>query len=181
MQNKLAPKLEMKEVGVDLCFLQWFYKTTHEITEMRAVPHHSGSLSASRHWKCHRVFLLPERKPCLFVPPSRNLLSLYPSDANASCHCRPQTKFAKVMFSHVSVHRGMGDGSLSRVGFCPGGVPLSIGISVQGGLCPGGVYIQEGISVHGGSLSRGSVMETTPVTVTCGRYASYWNAFLLKY
>ena len=49
-------------------------------------------------------------------------------------------------------------------------------LSVHGGggvLCPGG-------SLSGaGSLSRGrvSVREISP-TVTCGRYASYWNAFL---
>ena len=62
------------------------------------------------------------------------------------------------------------------------GVSLSGGVSVQGGLCRGGV------SVHGGSLSRGSLsvgplsggisVRETPRTVTCGRYASYWNAFL---
>ena len=36
------------------------------------------------------------------------------------------------------------------------------------------------LSVHGGgSLSRGSLSGRPPRTVTCGRYASYWNAFLL--
>ena len=61
---------------------------------------------------------------------------------------------------------GLSGGSLSRgaclstgggLGLCPGG--LCPGGSVQGGLCPGRVS----------------------VTVMSRRYASYWNAFLLKY
>ena len=84
---------------------------------------------------------------------------------------RPQTKFAKVMFSQafylstggeVSVQGGGssvqgegslsgGRGSLSKGGFCPGGV------SVQGGLCT-----------------------ETPRTVKELAYVSYWNAFLLE-
>ena len=92
-----------------------------------------------------------------------------------------------------------GGGSLSRgrvsvqgKGFClgdlcPGGVSvqrgsLSKGVSVQReDLCPG-----EGLCPGGGSLSRvgslsGGVSVRDPPphrTVTCGRYASYWNAFL---
>ena len=53
-------------------------------------------------------------------------------------------------------------GSLSRRDLCPGGL-------CPGGLCPG-------LSVQGGSLSRRS-----PSMVTCGCYASYWNAFLLLF
>ena len=71
---------------------------------------------------------------------------------------RPQTKFAKVMFLHLSVilfTRG--------VSVCPGG------ISIPGGLCP------QGVSVQGGSLSW-----RPPGMVTSGRSASYWNAFLLN-
>ena len=83
-----------------------------------------------------------------------------------------------------SVHRG--GGSLSRGG-----------ISVGGGLCPGrgGVSVQEGgcLCPGRGSLSRkggglcpgrgrlcpgGSLSGRPPGTVTCGRYASFWNAFL---
>ena len=68
---------------------------------------------------------------------------------------------------------------------------LCSGVSVWRGLCPRegslsrGVSVQEGVSVQGGllsragSLSRGSVIET-PLTVMSGRYASYWNAFLLE-
>ena len=67
-----------------------------------------------------------------------------------------------------------------------GGVSVSIrGVSVPRGLCPGGISVQ-GLSVQRGFLSRGvslsiggfSVRET-PSTVTSGRYASYWNSFLL--
>ena len=77
------------------------------------------------------------------------------------CCCRryrPQTKFVKSIFSQcLSVHGGGG-------GLCPGGF--------QPGGCPGGVSVQE-------SLSRGSLSGRPPRTVTCGQYASYWNAFLL--
>ena len=73
----------------------------------------------------------------------------------------------------ISVQRGLCLG-----GLCPGGLCLR-GVSVWGGSLFGG-------SLSGGSLSRGrvSVREIprteTPRTVTSGRYASYWNAFLLK-
>ena len=67
------------------------------------------------------------------------------------------------MFLHMSVILFTGR-SLSR-GLCPG----------KGDLCPGGgLYL-------GGSLSvcQGDPLWTeTPRKVTCGRYASYWNAFL---
>ena len=96
-------------------------------------------------------------------------------------HCyRPQTKFAKVMFSLVvvcpqggggSVHKGVSVGESLLGGLCLGGC-LSRGVSVpgslSGGLCPrglcaggsmsGGISVQ-GVSVQGvsvqGSLSRG--------------------------
>ena len=72
-------------------------------------------------------------------------------------------------------------GSLSRWGvsvqvrsLCPGGRSLSRwgggSLSRWGEiLCPGGFSVQE-------SLCQGD-----PRRVTCGRYASYWNAFLLIY
>ena len=67
---------------------------------------------------------------------------------------RPQTKFAKVMFSQVSVC------CLSNGGLCRGGVihPKVGGVSVQGGLCPRGVIHPNGGGSlsKGGSLSRGS-------------------------
>ena len=75
---------------------------------------------------------------------------------------RPQTKFAKVMFSQVSV--------------CPRGE-----VSVQGWSLSRGISVQ----VSGGLCLRVpvqtvSVTETPPrVTVMYWWYASYWNAFLL--
>ena len=89
---------------------------------------------------------------------------------------RQQTKFAKVMFSQVSV-------CLQR-GLCPEGV------SVQRYLCPEGVSVQ-GMSLFRGCLSGGSLSGglcpgdlcpggggSLSRKVTCGRYASYWNTFL---
>ena len=60
------------------------------------------------------------------------------------------------------------------------------GVSVQGGLCLGGFCLEslsEGVfvSLSGGSLSEGSLSGRPPHTVMRGRYASYWNAFLLVY
>ena len=61
---------------------------------------------------------------------------------------RPQTKFAKVMFLQVSV--------------CPRGR----------GAPEGGCLLQEGVSGPGGCV------HPHPDGYCCGRYASYWNAFL---
>ena len=70
--------------------------------------------------------------------------------------------WGKVMFWHLCVILFTG-GSLSQHA---SQVTWRGGVSVQGvGLCPGG----------GGGLSG-----RPPVTVTSGRYASYWNAFLLR-
>ena len=98
----------------------------------------------------------------------------------------------------LSVHGGgLYGGSLSSVvsvqgrGLCLREGSLSKGgVSVRGGLCPGGpggslsrgeVSVQgRGLCPGEGSLSRGGVsVSETPRTVTCGWYASYWNAFLL--
>ena len=70
---------------------------------------------------------------------------------------RPQRSCGKVMFLHLSVILFTGGGisvqGVSKGGLCP-----------REGLCPGG-------------LCQGK----PPVrTVTCGRYVSYWNAFLLE-
>ena len=78
------------------------------------------------------------------------------------CYCL-QTKFVKVMFSHVFVcPRGGGlcpeGGSLSR-----GGVGSVRGISVRGI-----VYVLGGVSVEGVSAPM----------VKSRWYVSYWNAFL---
>ena len=70
-------------------------------------------------------------------------------------------------------------------GPCPGGVypggSLSRGVSLsRWGLCPGG-SLSRGCLSGGGSLSGGGggFVRQTLHTVTCGQYASYWNAFLL--
>ena len=80
-------------------------------------------------------------------------------------------------------------GSLSRGGgLCPGGSlsregPLSKGGSMsrgRGSLSRGrGVSVREGLC-PGGSLSKGGLCQGAPPNmVTCGWYASYWNAFVL--
>ena len=61
----------------------------------------------------------------------------------------------------------------------------------MGGLCPGdslSMGLSPGGSLSKGSLSRGSVSggglcqgDPHCCMVMCGRYASYWNAFLLNY
>ena len=57
---------------------------------------------------------------------------------------------------------------------CEGYVFTGVSLSTGWGLYPGGG------SLTGGSLSRGGFLlgRPPPRTVTCGRYASYWNAFL---
>ena len=106
--------------------------------------------------------------PIIIINQNTNISSkLYLQFEESSCYYRPQTKFAKVMFSQVSV---CPQGSLS---LCPGGSPSQGdlhpgGVSVRGGLCPGGlclggslssrVYVHEGLCPGGeGSLSRGSL------------------------
>ena len=69
-----------------------------------------------------------------------------------------------ILFTGVYVQRGI---SVHWGRLCPGLVSLSEGVSVWG------VSVYREIFVHGASLSG-----RLPRTVTCGRYASYWNAFL---
>ena len=84
-----------------------------------------------------------------------------------------------------------GGGAVQR-GFLTRGSLSRWGVSVQvRGLCPGGRSLSRwgggfSVSVGGGSLSRGfsvqgSLCQGDPRRVTCGRYASYCNAFLLIY
>ena len=76
------------------------------------------------------------------------------------------------VFTHLcdSVHGG---GSSVQGGLCPGG-----GVSVQeGGFCLVGGSLSRRGSFSRGSLSRG-LCPGNPHTVTCGRYASYWNTLL---
>ena len=65
-------------------------------------------------------------------------------------------------------------GSCGKVMF----LHLSYSVHGEGGLCPGGWG--GGSLSRGGSLSGGSVREIPPDMVMSGRYASYWNAFLLR-
>ena len=69
------------------------------------------------------------------------------------------------MFVHLSVILFTG-GSLSEGG-----------VSAQGGISVQGVSVQEGLC-QGWSLSRVVSVRETTRTLKCGRYASYWNAFL---
>ena len=68
------------------------------------------------------------------------------------------------MFTGVCLSTG---GCLLRGGACSRGVPA------WGGACSRGVWS------HGGGCSGGCLVET-PNGYCCGRYASYWNAFLLN-
>ena len=70
--------------------------------------------------------------------------------------CLCETKFAKVMFLHLSVSHSVHKG----------GVPARGSALVLGGAC------------SGGSGPGGHMEETPRDGYCCGRYASYWNAFL---
>ena len=91
------------------------------------------------------------------------------------CYLPPANKVCEgYVFTGVCLSSGGGGSrSLSRGSpsrGSPSGGSLS-GVSVQGGLC-------QGVSVQGGLCSGVSLSRETPRTVTGGRYASYWNAFL---
>ena len=94
---------------------------------------------------------------------------------------RPQTKFAKVMFLHLSVSHsvhgeGPGRGGAWLGGSAPGGC-LVQGVPGLGDAWSGGCLVSGGgVPGPGGCLVRGGV-ETPPDGYCCGRYASYWNAF----
>ena len=73
-----------------------------------------------------------------------------------------------------SVHREVSVWSVSVQG-------VSVkGALCPGGLCPGGISVQ-GVSVQEVSVQGGSLSRRPPSMVTCGWYASYWNAFLLLF
>ena len=81
----------------------------------------------------------------------------------------PQTKFAKIMFLHLTDSHfinGGGDGSASR-GLH--GVCISA-VCINGGLHPAGVYIQ-GAWVDPPDIGYYRIRSTS------GWYLSYWNAF----
>ena len=82
----------------------------------------------------------------------------------------PKPSLRKLCFHwYLSVHGGFRSLSWGR-GLCPG--DLCLGLSGQG------VSVQRG-SPSRGSMSGGVSVTSHQRTVTCGRYASYWNAFLL--
>ena len=91
---------------------------------------------------------------------------------------RQQTKFAKVMFLHLSVSHSV------HGGVCfPDGVacPRGGGCSGGGSLLPGGAWSLGCVCLLlGGVCSLGGCLVETPLQdgYCCWRYASYWNAFL---
>ena len=66
-----------------------------------------------------------------------------------------------------------------------GGMPGPVGVPGLGGACSGGVCLVRGclvwgVPAPGGCLLQGGVPGGEPPNGhCCGRYASYWNAFLL--
>ena len=96
---------------------------------------------------------------------------------------RPQTKFGKVMFLHLSVsHSVHGGCACSRGGTCSWGVPALGSLPAPGGcLLRGRVPAPgEGVCSGGCLLQGGCLVETPRDGYCCGRYASYWNAFLFS-
>ena len=75
-----------------------------------------------------------------------------------------------------------GGGAWSCGGFCSGGGAWSRGVPGLGGVCSGGHLVwgvvpgPGGVSAPGGW--GGCPVETPQDSYCCGRYASYWNAFL---
>ena len=75
-----------------------------------------------------------------------------------------------------------GGGSVQEGCLCPdGSLPRSVfvqRVSVQGCLCPG-VSLSSDVSVQAGLYPGVSLQGRPPPSmITCGHYASYWNAFL---
>ena len=77
----------------------------------------------------------------------------------------------------VSVWGSVSRGPLSVQGIClcPGGLCPGGSVS-RGYLCPWGVSLSRVVSLRG----EGGLCQGDPHTVMCGRYASYWNAFLYE-
>ena len=65
-------------------------------------------------------------------------------------------------------------------GLLPGGVPGLGGESAPGGV-PGRGGLLLGGAWSGGVCSEGCLVETSLDGYCCGRYASYWNAFLFQH
>ena len=91
---------------------------------------------------------------------------------------RPQRSWGKVMFLQASVILLMGRGCLLRRVSAPGVSAPGGCVSAPGGcLLPGSVCSKGGVC-SGGCLLGGGLVETPRDGYCCGRYASYWNAFL---
>ena len=107
--------------------------------------------------------------------PSRYSVSCY---NNIDVNYCPQTKFAKVMFLHLSVshsfHRGecvVAGGRARLWGAACVVARACVVVGVVGGMC----------MVVGGSciVAGGPYVGYDEIWSMSGRYASYWNAFLL--
>ena len=106
-------------------------------------------------------------------------------------HYRPQTKFAKVIFLQVSVcPQGGVHGPWVGGGMCGTwqGCAWQGGACVAGGMCGGGVCMVGGMHGreghawwHGCMVGGEHVCHSRYYEIWSmrGRYASYWNAFLL--
>ena len=136
----------------------------------------------------------------------------------------PQTKFAKVMFLHLSVSHSVhggggvwqgacmagegvcmaggvcggggmwgggmcGQGGMHGQGACMAGGMHGRGVCVaeggmhgrEGGMCGSGACMHRGVCVAGGVHAPPHPPDTTRYGQSMhGRYASYWNAFLLN-
>ena len=101
--------------------------------------------------------------------------SLPREDLHPGCGCLSRGVSVWGLSGRISVQGVSAQGgSLSRVWVSFQGVGLPGGSLSGWVLCPGG-------SGPGGSLSKGGLCRGgDPSTVTCGRYASYWNAFLFR-
>ena len=93
---------------------------------------------------------------------------------------RPQTKFAKVMFLHVSVSHSVHRGGHA---WLPGGMHGCQGACVVVGGCVvagGHVWLHVGCAWLWGAwvVAGGACMGYDEIQSMSGLYASYWNAFL---
>ena len=107
-----------------------------------------------------------------------NLFKYFNQDLVLYIYYRPQKKFAKVMFLQVSVILSTRGGGMA----CMAGGRVWQGEGVRGrGVCDGGACVVGGVMHGRGGMSgwgggmRGRYYEIRSI---CGRYGSYWNAFL---
>ena len=106
-----------------------------------------------------------------------------------------RNEVAKVMFLQVCVcpQGGVCSGGCLVPGVCSGGVPgpggrgvpgpggvCSRGVPGLGGSTLGGSALGRCLVLGGGVVSQDALRQTPPGrdSYCCGRYASYWNAFL---